>query len=419
MIVEQLVPALGAVDLDSVLARMADRSGAAAPFAEGTLAFFSEVSRQLGSSPSTAAMPEVRALAFWMRRAQLIRLREQFEELQRPGTLRLPRGTVFHLAPANVDTIFVYSWLLASLAGNRSVIRLPSLRGPATQVICETLNAVLASREHCGLATGVAIVGYAHDEATTAAISARSDVRVIWGGDATVQRIRQIPLPPRSVELTFADRYSLAAIDARAYLHATPRRRAQLAEDFVGDLFSFGQMACSSPQMLAWRGSRADVEAASDDFFPRVAATASRRGYEVDAGTATAQTLAAATLAADQPVRRCRRFGRQLLVAELESASETARSHVGGGYLLSVRLGEIADLIPFLTSADQTLAHFGFEEDELRRFAVLAAGTGGIDRIVPIGQALTFDRFWDGYDLLASFTRIVRVAAPPTGGESG
>jgi hypothetical protein len=409
MIVEQLVPARGYVELDAVFSGLDGGTGVVEPFADGTLAFFAEVSRRLGSSPATAPMPEVRALAFWMRRSHLATLKDQFRALRTPGTVRLPRGIVFHLPPGNVDTIFMYSWLLAALSGNQNVVRLPSLRSPAIGVICATLNEVLASPEFGVLVPAVAVVGYGHESDITAAISARADVRVVWGGDATVRRIREIPLPPRSVELTFADRYSLAAIDARAYLDADPSNRAQLGEDFARDTYSFDQVACSSPQLVAWRGSAEDVATASEAFFGQVAAAACRRGYTVDAGTATAQTLAAAGLAADRRVRGCKRYGRELLVVEIEGPGDVVRTHIGGGFLLSLRLGSLAELVPFVTRADQTLVQFGFDEAELREFAGRAAASGGIDRIVAIGQALTFDRYWDGYDLLGAFTRTVRV----------
>jgi hypothetical protein len=413
MIVEQLVPPLGAVELDSVFDGLRGGAGVAEPFADGSLAFFAEVSRRLASSPSTAGLPDVRALAFWMRRSHLASLKGQFEALRVPGTVRLPRGIVFHMPPANVDTIFMYSWVLAALSGNQNVVRLPRLREAATTVMCATLNEVLATAEFGRLVPAVAVVGYGHEAAITAALSAHADVRVVWGGDATVRRIREIPLPPRSVELTFADRYSLAAINARAYLETDTQKRGQLVEDFVTDTFPFDQGACSSPQLVVWCGSAEEVESASDAFFAQVADAARRRGYIVDAGTAVAQTLAAASLAADHTVRRCRRFGRELMVVEIEGPGEIDRNHVGGGFLLSLRLGALAELVPFLTRADQTITQFGFDEGELFDFAGRAAAIGGIDRIVAFGQALTFDRFWDGYDLLDAFTRTVRVTADP------
>ena len=413
MIVDQLVPAHGLVELDSVLDGIHAGPGVTEPFADGTLAFFSEVSSRLASN-ATAAMPDVRALAFWMRRSHLAQLKGQFEALKAPGTLRVPRGLVFHLPPSNVDTIFMYSWLLAALSGNQNVVRLPSLRNEAIRTMCQTLDDVLATREFSHLLPAFAVVGYGHEAEITAAISARADVRVVWGGDATVARIRSIPLPPRSVELTFADRYSLAAIRAGAYLGADARKRAQLVEDFVSDTFPFDQGACSSPQLVVWCGSPADVDKASNAFFTAVAEAAARRGYTVDAGTATAQTLAAANLAADHAVRRCLRYGRELMVVEIDGPPDLARDHIGGGYLLSLRLGALDDLAPFLTRSDQTMTQYGFAEAELLDFAGRAASSGGIDRIVAFGQALTFDRFWDGYDLLDAFTRTVRVNA---GGE--
>jgi hypothetical protein len=411
MIVEQLVPSRGTVELDTVFAGLRNGAGTAEPFAEGTIAFFAEVSRRLGSSPSTAAMPDVRALAFWMRRSQLMSLKAQFEAATTPGTIRLPRGMVFHVPPANVDTIFMYSWLLASLCGNQSIVRLSRERGQAVEIICATLDEVLAVPEFGRLVPGVAVVAYGHEEDVTSAISANADMRVIWGGDATVRQIRQIPLPPRAVELTFADRYSFAAVDARAYLDADPARRAHLAEDFVTDAFPYDQSACSSPQLVVWCGSEEDADSASSAFYTQVADAACRRGYTVDAATATMQTLAAASLAADRAVRRCRRFGRELLVVDIENPGNITRDHVGGGYLLSLRLDRLEELAPFLTRADQTITQFGFGEAELRDFVARSASSGGVDRVVAIGQALTFDRFWDGYDLLDAFTRTVRVVA--------
>jgi hypothetical protein len=411
VIVEQVVPPRGDVDLDDVLVRLDSTAEVLEPFAESTIAFFAEVGRRLATDPATSGMPDLRALAFWMRRSHLLELQRQFEALEISGSLRLPRGVVFHLPPGNVDTIFMYSWLLAALCGNRNIVRLPSSRTPTVVAICETLNAVLEMPEHAHLVPTIAVIGYAHDVEITRALSARADVRVIWGGDATVARIREIPLPARATELTFADRYSIAAIDARAYLDAGERRQAQLAEDFVSDTYPFDQGACSSPQVVVWSGPEAAARQAAGTFFPKVASVAAGRGYGTEAGIAMAQTLAAATLAADGIAEHSERYGRELMVVEIAAPEQLERTHVGGGYLLSLRVDALRDLAPFLTRRDQTVTQFGFSEADLRELVRRAAAGGGPDRVVPFGQALTFDRFWDGHDLLAAFTRAVRVTA--------
>jgi hypothetical protein len=85
------------------------------------------------------------------------------------------------------------------------------------------------------------------------------------------------------------------------------------------------------------------------------------------------------------------------------------RDGPGGGLFYDVRVDALTELIEHVARRDQTLTHFGCEPAELRALAVALNGRG-IDRIVPVGQALAFDRHWDGHDLPHSFTRSVAVA---------
>ena len=55
-----------------------------------------------------------------------------------------------------------------------------------------------------------------HDDRISRALSSAADVRVVWGGDATVDHFRAFPLPPRGRDLTFPNRHSFAIIDADA-----------------------------------------------------------------------------------------------------------------------------------------------------------------------------------------------------------
>jgi hypothetical protein len=84
------------------------------------------------------------------------------------------------------------------------------------------------------------------------------------------------------------------------------------------------------------------------------------------------------------------------------------RDHPGGGLFFEAHLENLPDLNAFLTRRDQTLTWFGFTPEQLHAF-VRSLNGRAIDRIVPIGQALQFHRFWDGYDLLQEFCRCVYV----------
>jgi hypothetical protein len=113
--------------------------------------------------------------------------------------------------------------------------------------------------------------------------------------------------------------------------------------------------------------------------------------------------------AVDRPLLRVARPSAELAVLRLATLDGFDRTHPGGGLFFEAALPDLTALVPFLRAKDQTLGVFGLGADELAGFAA-AAGSRAVDRIVPIGRALAFGRFWDGFDLLAELTRRVVVA---------
>jgi hypothetical protein len=316
----------------------------------------------------------------------------------------VPRGLVFHVPPANVDTIFVYSWLMSVLAGNRNVIRLSPRASEQTAIICRVFNEALAEAP-AALKQNTVILRYGHEREITQAISAVSDVRILWGGDASVNELRSVPLPPHAKELTFPDRYSFAIMRTSRYQESDEEARDQLADRFFNDVFWFDQMACSSPRLLIWLGDAAVTNAASEDFLVRVRTRAQQRGYQVQPQTRINRFSFACRAAINGNATGYRDLG-ELVVLDVDTTLELNREHCGGGLLLQTRISALEELERFVSRRDQTMTYFGFDAADL---AVLAARLNGLDRIVPFGQALNFNRFWDGYDLLQELTRHVSL----------
>jgi hypothetical protein len=140
MTVEQVVPAAGPAELADILNDL-KQPAALEPFAEEVVSFCNDFSRALFQDAEARRYPELQALAYWLRKAELVRMREEFAGLATPHTLRAPRGLVFHVPPANVDTIFIYSWLVAVVTGNRNIIRLSPRASPQTDLLCRVFNA--------------------------------------------------------------------------------------------------------------------------------------------------------------------------------------------------------------------------------------------------------------------------------------
>ena len=407
MTVTQIVPRQEQVDLDALLQRLSDPQTRAVPFSDAILDFCARFSTALFRDPEARGYPELQALAFWMRKSELTRIKAEFESLQSETTLLMPRGLVFHVPPSNVDTIFIYSWILSVISGNTNIIRVSDRAAEASAVICRIFNAAIAESDP-SVGQNTAMLRYGREREITASISAVADVRVIWGGDATVNTIRSIPLPPHGQELTFPDRYALAVLNADAYLKLEPADRQALAGKFYNDTFWFDQMACSSPRVVIWVGRQESCERASTVFYDELESEVSRKQYALATGPRLNKLTFAYRAILDQPVTRFRQAGPECAVLTLEEVSNLDREHCGGGLLFQAYAQELNEIAPLIIRRDQTLTHFGFTRDELRNLARLLNGRG-IDRIVPVGHALNFNRFWDGYDLLREFTRTVYI----------
>ena len=405
MIVDQLSPEAETVELEALLRRLSLPAATLKPFADEVVDFCHSFSRRIFADGEAKRYPELQSLAFWMRKSEVMRMRGEFEALNRPPVRLVPRGLAFHIPPTNVDTISIYSLLLALLTGNRNLVRLSPRAAVQSQILVRLLNSCLREAGQA-LQAGTAVISYGHDAAVTEAISAVCDVRVIWGGDNTVNSIRAVPLSPHGRDIAFPDRYSLSAIETSTYERADEAARSNLAARFFNDVFWFDQMACSSPHLIAWVGG--DGEAGARDFYERVGAYAQSRGVATEPATRIAKYTFAARAILDRPVVSYGNYRNELSVLSLANVRALDREHSGGGLLYQVALSDLSELTPQIERRDQTLTHFGFKREQLEEFVEQLNGRG-VDRIVPIGEALSFRRHWDGMDLFSELTRAIYI----------
>ena len=407
MQVRDLLTGTGA-DLGAVLDGLR-RAPVLAPFDPRAVDACDAIARVLFRDPQARAHPELIALASWLRRSSARTLAAEAEALTAPRLALAARGLAFHVPPANVETMALYSLGLSLLCGNQNLIRVSSRAGAVTDRLVAAIRAALADPRHADVAAGTALLAWDRDSEATAACSAACDLRVVWGGDETVAAMRAIPLAPGAKELVFADRFSLAAVDARAWLAAGSEERDELTRRLANDSYWFDQRACSSPRLLVWCGSEEDAAVASEDLFERLERRLAERGYELPLGAVTGKFSWLAGAAIDRPVVRARSYGNALTVARLSTLEGLRREHPGAGTFLEAVIGDLNALAPHVGRRDQTLATFGFEAAELHGFVRAAAGRG-VDRIVPFGSALAFSHHWDGMNLLQEMTRHVSVA---------
>lgn len=377
-----------------------------APFDERARAFLADLSAAVLKDEEAKGFPDVVTFAFFCRRASLEKRKEEYA-----GTLedRLGRGCVFHVAPSNVPINFAYSLAAALLAGNQSVVKASSLDFAQTRIVCRSADRLLRGA-HQALAPYVNVVIYPRErQEITEAFSAACDVRVIWGGDETVRRVREAALPPQSFDVTFADRYSLLCVRAEAIHAMEEKQLAQAAQGFYNDTYLTDQNACSAPRLVYWVGSGEKLSSARSRFWEAVRAWAAPR-YPVEPIIAVDKLTAACRAAIELPGARVEPMPDNLVVrVSVERLTKQVFQHrCAGGFFLEYADESLKALAPIVERRIQTLSYLGFDPAELRGF-VTANGLRGIDRIAPVGHTLDFSLTWDGYDLIRTLSR--RISA--------
>jgi len=400
-------PAGGTVDVPALLADLSAEptDGQLVVGDQRVVDFLVAFGRRLLAPTVARRWPELGSLGFFLRRGEVARAVASVADT--PGALRFPQGLIFHVPPANVDTIFVYSWALAALAGNRNVVRISERSAGAAEAVLDALNATLDDA-HPVIRETQRMVTYGRDDAVTTAFSQACDLRVIWGGDASVETLRRYPLRPSARDLTFPDRASFAVLAASAWGAASAAERRSVAEGLYNDVYWFDQAACASPRGVFWVGPPDAAAQAQDELTEEIASVVAARQPAVDASMAVQKQVSTYGLAAEGDAVRVRFAGNAIATVELARTSAVPRHWLGTGTFAYARLDRLSELVALIERRDQTITHYGFDEETLVAFA-RALGGRGVDRLVPVGQALAFAPVWDGYDLLREFTRLTTI----------
>lgn len=377
------------------------------PFDPIVLDFIEALSKEILGNRSFKKFPELVAMAFWMRRANILRLKKHFED-KKGKKLWIGRGIIFHIAPSNVDSIFIYSWFLSMLAGDINIVRISNKGTLQIDLLLSVINELSKKLEFIEVVDRFMIIRYEHDEEITGYLSSLCNMRVIWGGDATIRTIRKIPINSNALELTFTDKFSISVIKADEFWGYAQQQR--IIDNFYNDAFWFGQLACSSPRLVVWIGKDADIEISRDIFWHMVEKKVLQEKPNFATATAVDKLVTEYSIAIHNPHIKIEKSNTSLINRILLENHEDIRRelHCGGGLFYEIKLDNLEQLACIITEKEQTISIFGFHEDELTDF-VKNNRPKGIDRFVSIGKALIFSATWDGHDLLREFCREIEI----------
>ena len=222
------------------------------PFNKSSIDFINDFSKELKKNKYSLKMPNLFYLMIWSSKSNISKINDNLKE----DKFRLGRGLVFHICPSNVPVNFVYSFFLGLLSGNSNIIKIPSKNFPEKKIIMEAIQKLFSKQKYSNIKKSNYFVEYDSELEIqkTEKISAKSDARIIWGGDKTINNLKKIWTPERCIDLCFSDRYSLSVLDGEKLNYLGKENLNKLIRKFFYDSYTMNQMACNSPHFVFWVG---------------------------------------------------------------------------------------------------------------------------------------------------------------------
>ena len=380
------------------------QSSAIEPFSMESMEYLNALAVELKKAKNIRNYPDVATFAFFCRKANIHNLKMLYIKEDK---LKLGRGIAFHIAPSNVPVNFAYSLICGLLSGNTNIVRVPSKRFEQVEIICNAIQELSQNQEYQKISSRIALLRYDRKSSATAYFSSICDVRIIWGGDTTIEQIRVNKLPARSFDVTFADRYSLCAINANKYINETAPEKIALG--FYNDTYLFDQNACTAPHLIVWLGETENIKIAKRIFWHNLYELVKSK-YHVQPVIAVDKLTSFYNQAAlSDHIRKTNTPDNLIWRIELnELTKDIDEYRCTSGYFSEYNASSLFELLKIIDRKYQTLAYYGIEKTDLIKF-ISQAKPNGIDRIVPIGKTTDFSLTWDGYNLIETLSREIQL----------
>jgi len=166
-------------------------------------------------------------------------------------------------------------------------------------------------------------------------------------------------------------------------------------------------MACSSPQLFNWVGSKKDFNKAKKRLWPSLINFAKSRINFEPVEIMNKYVDVCKTAISNKNVKSINVNDNLLYNLELSSLvnqQKNIRGYYGTIHEISIK--NLNELSLIVDEKFQTLTYYGFGIKELKDF-IVKNKLRGIDRVVPVGKSIDMDVIWDGYDIINHLSRSI------------
>ena len=371
-------------------------------FDKRVINFLDYLSRIIIKQKNIRKYPSLFYAGYWLRKSNINKILSNYSSEE----FFSPRGNVLHITPGNIPSIFIFSLVFGILTGNKNFVKISSINFEEDKIFIDVLKKIFyKNKKFDFIKSLITILRYdKKDDNITKILFEKCDTRVIWGSDETIKNLRKFNVPPNSNELIFPDRYSVSLINNST---SASKNIKNIAKNFFKDTLHYDQFVCSSPHLIYWLGDKNNkLKKKFWEEFRNIIKSDYRLSEKMVLLKHDKLTL---DLMEKKNIISFYKFNNELYLINLDSKKSISgklSSYKGQfGMFYQKNINYLSDLIVDSDRKVQTLTYAGLSQDSLKSL-FNKKSIRGIDRVVPIGEALEFSHIWDGMDLIRYLTKV-------------
>ena len=390
--------------IEYLIGRSAKLNNFVNPFNLKVLNFLNDLSIHLNNDFNKKNFPDIIALSFFCSKKNILSLKNKYHD---DISIRFGIGLLFHITPANIPTNFAYSLIFGLLSGNSNIVKVPSKKIKEIRVICDCFNLLLKKNKHKTVREMISVVRYSNNDLFTKKISLISSGRLIWGGDKTIQELKKFQTNPKNIDVPFPDRYSVSIFNTESFLKLSKFKTNNLIKNFYNDTYLVDQNACSSPHIILWKGKF--FNKANKKFWLSLNELVKQKYTPPLISTVDNYSRFISDILTKKDLQSTHSYNKSLYVITLKKLdNKNLIEKSKWGFFYEYNLKNFSEIKLITKRSLQTLTYFGFSK-KLMNSIFKKNNFEGIDRVIPVGQALSMNLTWDGYDIIKILSREIEL----------
>ena len=182
-----------------------------------------------------------------------------------------------------------------------------------------------------------------------------------------------------------------------------------IAKKFYNDAFILNQNACSSPYLIIWIGNEEETNKSKLLFWKEILQIVLKKnpieGSEI---MEKFRHLCKTSIEFDQDLDIDWNNNMIYRLNVKKLSNDIYKFKFRSGFFFEHTTNDINNIWEIINEKYQTITYLGINPDKIFN-SLNKKNVLGIDRIVPIGKALSIGHIWDGFDIISSLSRKVSI----------